>query len=108
MSQTANFNRTGAMVLGMHDAIVSLTGLIIGLAFTSVSRIEIILTCIIASVTASLSMGASNYLAHRAEQNSHALRTAVYTGTTYFITCLLLILPFIFIYDRFLATFSTL
>ncbi|MCQ2598932.1 MAG: VIT1/CCC1 transporter family protein [Alphaproteobacteria bacterium] len=107
MSQTPNFNRTGALVLGMHDAIVSLTGLIIGLAFTSVSRIEIVLTCIIASVTASLSMGASNYLAHRAERNPNALRTAIYTGAAYFTTCLLLILPFIFIYNRLFATLST-
>ncbi len=108
MSYKSQFNNNiGAFALGMHDAIVSLTGLIAGLAFTSISRIEIILTCIISSVTASLSMGASNYLAHRVEYNIHAARTAICTGTAYFTTCLLLILPFILITNRFLATIST-
>ena len=66
MMRKNNFNSAGAIVLGMHDALVSLTGLIAGLAVAMADRYAIILTAIIASITASLSMAASNYLAVRA------------------------------------------
>ena len=55
MVRKNNFNAAGAIVLGMHDALVSLTGLIAGLAVAMADRYYIILTAIIASITASLS-----------------------------------------------------
>ena len=69
MTRKNNFRSAGAIVLGMHDALVSLTGLIAGLAVAMADRYVIILTAVIASITASLSMGASNYLAVRAGDN---------------------------------------
>ena len=83
----------GAVVLGMHDAIVSLIGLIAGLTFANTSRAIIVLTAIIASVAAGLSMAASNYLAEKTVNNPHALRAGVITGLTYLTTCAFLILP---------------
>lgn len=73
-----------SVILGMHDAIVSLTGLIAGLFFASVETNIIVISCIISSISASLSMGAANYLAtrarpvavaHLARQRTHFLHT---------------------------------
>lgn len=100
MAHKNNFCSAGAFVLGMHDALVSLTGLIVGLAVAMADRHAIILTSIIASITASLSMAASNYLAQRTNNNSHAIRDAIYTGGAYMATCVLLILPFVIFQNR--------
>lgn len=99
MVRKDNFYAAGAIVLGMHDALVSLTGLIAGLAIAMADRHSIILTAIIASVTASLSMGASNYLSVRAAGGQHAVINAIYTGGAYMLTCILLIIPF-FIFEN--------
>ena len=99
MVRKNNFNAAGAIVLGMHDALVSLTGLIAGLAVAMADRYYIILTAIIASITASLSMGASNYLSVRAADGQRAFTNALYTGGAYMATCILLIIPF-FIFEN--------
>ena len=90
-----SFDYRGSIILGMHDAIVSLTGLIAGLGFAFSSRDVIILSCIISSITASLSMGAANYLAVKATNRAHALHAALFTAGAYMATCILLILPFL-------------
>ena len=87
-------NISGAIVLGMHDALVSLTGLIAGLTFSLADRYLIILSAIIASVTAGLSMGASEYLAEKTNDNPHALYAGTMTGVAYMVTCAILIVPF--------------
>lgn len=97
------FNADGSIILGMHDAIVSLTGLIAGLGFAFTNANIIILSCVISSITASLSMGAANYLAVKTINKQHALRAAIYTGAAYMITCALLILPLIIFYNRIIA-----
>ena len=89
------FNSKSAIILGMHDAIVSLTGLIAGLYFAFNDTNIIIISCILASVTAALSMGAANYLAVKTTNKNNALISAFYTGFAYMITCLLLIFPFL-------------
>ncbi len=96
MENKTDCNITGDMVLGMHDALVSLTGLIAGLAFTMMDRYAIIMAAIIASCAASLSMGASNYLAARARGDSRrcAVTSGITTASAYVATCVLLILPF--------------
>lgn len=96
MAQTQEYKLkyTGAMVLGMHDAIVSLTGTIVGLTSALNDNRLIILGSIIATMAASLSMAASNYLAHKTIDNPKALITGLYTGLAYVVTSALLILPF--------------
>lgn len=103
MARKNYFHYAGATVLGMHDALVSLTGLIAGLTFALADRYTIILTSIIASITASLSMGASNYLAMRANGVPHPITAALYTGTAYTVTCVALIMPFFILSDIFTA-----
>ena len=99
MTHKNNFRSAGAIVLGMHDALVSLTGLIAGLAVAMADRYVIILTAVIASVTASLSMGASNYLAVRTDGGRRAFISALYTGVAYMATCAVLIVPF-FVFEN--------
>ena len=98
-------NCKGAIILGMHDAIVSLTGLIAGLSFAFSDANIIIISCVISSITASLSMGAANYLATKAKNNKIALKSAFYTGSAYMLTCFFLILPF-FVFNNRVTTLS--
>ena len=93
-------NCRGAIILGMHDAIVSLTGLIAGLFFAFTDSNIIIISCIISSITASISMGAANYLAVKTTNQESALKSAIYTSVAYMTTCILLILPFFVFKDR--------
>ena len=93
-------NCRGDIILGMHDAIVSLTGLIAGLFFAFADSNIIIITCIISSITAALSMGAANYLAVKSKNKENALKSAFYTSGAYIITCIFLILPFFIFKDR--------
>ena len=101
MKQKCDFKYTGAMVLGMHDALVELSGIIAGLTFAIADRRVIILTAAIAGIAASLSMAAANFQAQRADGNSDALRAAAYTGLAYVGTCTALILPFVVVPNRF-------
>ncbi len=87
-------NYKSAIILGMHDAIVSLTGLIAGLFFAFTDTNIIVISCVMSSITASLSMGAANYLAVKSVNRAMALKSALCTGGAYMATCVLLILPF--------------
>lgn len=103
MKKQKTFKYAGALVLGMHDALVEISGIIAGLTFAIEERQVIILTAAIAAVAASLSMAAANFQAERANENPDALRCAVYTGLMYVGTCAILILPFVIIPNRFSA-----
>ncbi len=103
MKQKCNFKYTGAMVLGMHDALVELSGIIAGLTFAIETSRIIIMTGAIAAVAASLSMAAANYMAQRADGNRDAAVCAAYTGAMYIGTSAALLLPFCIIGNRFWA-----
>ena len=85
----------GAMVLGLNDALVELTGTIAGLSFALQNTHMVALSGIITGVSATLSMAASNYLAQRADGNADALKSSVYTGVAYLITVTLLVFPYL-------------
>ena len=85
----------GAMVLGLNDALVELTGTIAGLTFALMHTKLVALAGIITGVSATLSMAASNYLAERANNNPKALKASVYTGVAYLVTVVLLVLPYL-------------
>lgn len=95
-----DFDSKSSIILGMHDAIVSLTGLIAGLFFAFTDTNIIVISCILSSITASLSMGAANYLAVKSFNKKIALKSALYTGASYMTTCILLIMPFFVINNR--------
>ncbi len=85
----------GAMVLGLNDALVELTGALAGLTFAVAGTRLVALTGIITGVSATLSMAASNYLAERADGNPHAFKSSLYTGVAYLVTVVLLVLPYL-------------
>lgn len=85
----------GSMVLGLNDALVELTGAIAGVTFALANTRLVAMTGIITGISATLSMAASNYLAERADGNSSALKSSLYTGAAYLITVALLVLPYL-------------
>ncbi|MFV0400682.1 MAG: VIT1/CCC1 transporter family protein [Oscillospiraceae bacterium] len=85
----------GAMVLGLNDALVELTGALAGLTFAMADTRLIALSGIITGVSATLSMAASNYLAERANGSPNALKSSIYTGVAYLVTVVFLVLPYL-------------
>jgi VIT1/CCC1 family predicted Fe2+/Mn2+ transporter len=85
----------GAIVLGLNDALVELTGTIAGLTFALQNTRMVALAAIITGIAATLSMGASNYLAEKADHNPNALKAALYTGIAYLLTVIVLVLPYL-------------
>jgi len=88
-------NYVGAMVLGLNDALVELTGTIAGLTFVLMNTTLIAMAGIITGIAATLSMAASNYLAERADGNPNALKASFYTGIAYLVTVVFLVLPYL-------------
>jgi len=85
-----------SMVLGLNDALVELTGTLAGLTFALKNTRLIALAGLITGIAASLSMAASEYLSSRADQdNSQALKSALYTGGAYVFTVACLVLPYL-------------
>ncbi|HOB16409.1 MAG TPA: VIT1/CCC1 transporter family protein [Defluviitoga sp.] len=97
MIEEERLNYTGSIVLGLNDALVELTGALAGLTFALQNGLLIASSGLITGIAASLSMAASEYLSQRAEGNKNALKSATYTGISYIITVVLLILPYLII-----------
>jgi vacuolar iron transporter family protein len=97
----------GAMVLGLNDALVELTGAIAGVTFALANTRLVALTGIITGISATLSMAASNYLAERAQGSRDALKSSTYTGVAYLITVAMLVLPYLlFPSQMYIAAFA--
>ena len=97
----------GAMVLGLNDALVELTGAIAGVTFALANCKLVALTGIITGISATLSMAASNYLAEKADGNEDALKSSVYTGGAYLVTVVLMVLPYLlFPNNMYVAAFA--
>jgi VIT1/CCC1 family predicted Fe2+/Mn2+ transporter len=87
----------GAVVLGLNDALVELTGTLAGLSFAFSKATVIGFTGLIMGIAAALSMSASGYLASQEEdekEDVNPVTAAVYTGVAYLITVFLLVLPY--------------
>ena len=95
MRDEERLNYVGAMVLGLNDALVELTGAIAGVTFALANTKLVALTGIVTGISATFSMAASNYLAERADNNPKALKSSIYTGVAYLITVILLVLPYL-------------
>ncbi len=89
----------GAIVLGLNDALVELTGSIAGFTVALASTRLIAVSGIITGVAATLSMTASNYLAEKANNNPHAFKASLYTGVAYIATVAVLIIPYLVLPD---------
>lgn len=85
-----------SIVLGLNDALVEFTGAIAGLTFALSNTKLVALSGMIAGISASLSMASSEYLSTKQNANHrYALVSATYTGVTYLLAVLLMILPYL-------------
>jgi VIT1/CCC1 family predicted Fe2+/Mn2+ transporter len=85
----------GAMVLGMNDALVELTGALAGFTFAMQNTRIVALAGLITGISATLSMAASSYLSSKADGNADALKSSLYTGAMYLVTVALMVTPFL-------------
>ena len=91
----------GSIVLGLNDALVELTGALAGYTFAIQDSRNIALLGLITGISASLSMGASEYLSKKQEKEDRAFSSSLYTGIAYIITVMLLVLPFLLLPNPF-------
>jgi len=63
---------------------------------------------LVTGISAAFSMAASDYLSSKAEGDERAGKSALYTGTTYLLTVILLILPFLLVGNKFASLAITL
>jgi VIT1/CCC1 family predicted Fe2+/Mn2+ transporter len=105
----------GSIVLGLNDALVELTGALAGFTLALGETRVISLAGLVTGISAAFSMAASEYLSCKAGAGpdqpvmaARALKSALYTGTAYIITVILLILPFLLIPNKFTALGITL
>lgn len=98
----------GSIVLGLNDALVELTGALAGFTLALGSTKIITLAGLVTGISAAFSMAASDYLSSKAEGDPRAVKSAIYTGTAYIITVVLMILPYLLLESKFLSLGITL
>ncbi|HDS07598.1 MAG TPA: rubrerythrin family protein [Bacteroides sp.] len=103
MLEDKNMRFVGSIVLGLNDALVELTGALAGFTLALGDTQIISLAGMVTGISAALSMAASEFLSSKAEGNTKARQAAVYTGISYLVTVILLILPYFFVSNRFVA-----
>ncbi len=107
MIEEERIKYAGAVVLGLNDALVELTGALAGLTFALQNGRLIAITGLITGIAASMSMGASAFFSTREEGGSEhgksPLKSAAYTGSAYIVTVLLLVAPYIYMQNVYLA-----
>ncbi len=96
-------NYAGSIVLGLNDALVELSGALAGFTFAIQNSHTIALMGLITGVAATFSMAASEYLSKRQETSrKEALKSSLYTGISYVLTVVCLILPYFLIKNPFI------
>jgi len=86
----------GAIVLGLNDALVELTGALAGLTFAFAQPRLIAMAGLVTGIAASFSMAGSEYLATRSEPGElKPAKAALYTGAAYILTVTVLVLPYL-------------
>ena len=98
----------GSIVLGLNDALVELTGALAGFTLALADTKIITLAGLVTGISAAFSMAASDYLSSKAEGDPRAAKSAIYTGVAYFITVVLMILPYLLLSSKFLSLAVTL
>jgi VIT1/CCC1 family predicted Fe2+/Mn2+ transporter len=93
-----------SIVLGLNDALVELTGVLAGFTLALQNTNLIGVTGLITGIAASLSMGASEYLSTKSEENEKIpAKAALYTTVAYVLTVLLLIFPYLILTNVYLC-----
>lgn len=94
----------GAIILGLNDALVELSGALVGLTFAISSSRLIATVGLITGFAAALSMASSEYLSAKEEKKANPLKLSIYTGIAYIITVLILVSPYLFLENKYSAT----
>ncbi|WP_041957473.1 VIT1/CCC1 transporter family protein [Sulfurospirillum arsenophilum] len=86
----------GAIVLGMNDALVELTGTLSGIALAFDKSVVVGITGLIMGIAAALSMAGSAYLESKENIGAEIkpMTYALYTGVSYILTTAILVAPF--------------
>ena len=92
-----------SIVLGLSDSLIEITGVLCGLTISFSQTNVIGIVGLIVGVSASLSMGASEFLASLEEKNKNSYISCFYTGMSYFISVIFLVFPFFLFENKFLA-----
>ncbi|WP_115717240.1 VIT1/CCC1 transporter family protein [Gallaecimonas mangrovi] len=105
MLHDSKLDYAGAIVLGMNDALVELTGTLSGVALAFNKTATVGVTGLIMGIAASLSMAGSAYLESK-ESNDTNIKPRIYalnTGGAYVVTTLFLVMPFFLFHSMWLA-----
>lgn len=94
----------GSVVLGLSDAVVSMTGALAGFSWSFHDPKAIGFAGAVIGISASLSMAASEYLSEKEEGVKNAFQAALFTGGAYLIVATLLVLPY-FVFSSPIAAF---
>jgi VIT1/CCC1 family predicted Fe2+/Mn2+ transporter len=109
MLDDERLNNMGAIVLGLNDALVELTGALAGFTFALGESVKIAKLGLITGFAAAMSMAASAFLSARADAQAAggkaedggggngAAKAALYTGIAYVVTVFVLVAPYVFI-----------
>jgi len=95
-----------SIVLGLNDALVELTGALVGFTLALQNTRFVAIVGLITGIAASMSMSASEYPSTKQEETEKSpLRASVFTGAAYVGVVLLLILPY-FIFKNIFVSLS--
>lgn len=97
-------NYNGAVVLGLNDALVEISGALVGLSFAFADTKLISTVGSITGFAAALSMAASEYLSAKEDKKKNPLRASIYTGITYMLAVLILVTPYFIFTNVYIAT----
>jgi len=93
-----------SMVLGLNDALVELSGALVGFTLALQKTGLVAIVGLITGIAASLSMAASEYLSTKQEEtDKNPLKASVYTGLTYMGAVALLVTPYFLIQNIFVC-----
>tara|TARA_B100000900_G_scaffold327704_2_gene287873 strand:+ start:246 stop:1079 length:834 start_codon:yes stop_codon:yes gene_type:complete len=89
-------NYLSSIILGLSDALVELTGALVGLTLAFQELRIVALAGLVTGISASFSMAASEFLATKEEnENRSPIKAALFTGLSYIATVLLLVTPYL-------------
>lgn len=98
-----------SMVLGLNDALVELTGALVGFTLALQNTRLVAIVGLITGIAGSMSMAASEYLATKQEQtDKNPFKSSIYTGFAYVGTVILLVFPYFIISNVFVCLGFTL
>lgn len=97
-------NYNGAVVLGLNDALIELSGALVGLSFALANSKTIATVGLITGFAAAMSMAASEYLSAKEDGQKNASKAATHTGIAYILAVIALITPYFIFQNALYAT----